>query len=110
MRSVRDRLHFAVTLPHSLIVALGAFLLIASTPTIGVAKEISHETAKRICKGHAPAGTGCAYCKGLFCTYVACTDKSCDIVVVNAPTKKEAEPSKNPKVPAADSVEIAPAN
>jgi hypothetical protein len=109
MKSVRNRLYVAVILPRSLIVALGALLLIASNPTIGAAKEISRETARNICKGHAPAGTGCAYCKGLFCTYVACTDKSCDIVVVNAPTKKDAEPSKSPKIPAMDSTEIAPA-
>jgi hypothetical protein len=81
----------------------------ASNATIGAAKEISHETAKRICKDHAPAGTGCAYCKGLFCTYVACDDKACDIVVVSTGSRKDAAPASSPKVPSVESTTIAPA-
>ncbi|MFN4140320.1 hypothetical protein [Aestuariivirga sp.] len=109
MNTLMNRLYVGITLPHSLIVALGALLLVASSATTGAAKEISHDVAKRICKGHAPAGTGCAYCKGLYCTYVACDDKACDIVVVNAPSKKDAAPANSSKVPSVESTTVAPA-
>jgi hypothetical protein len=73
--------------------ALGAFVALQplAIPVAG-ATEVTVEQGKNICRGKASAGSGCAWCGKVNCTYVACDKEACDVVIVPTGSKRKIKP------------------
>ncbi len=65
-----------------IIIAIVFSAMALNATSVG-AETISPESAKRICSGKPRAGSGCAWCGKVNCTYVACDTKNkCSLVIV----------------------------